>query len=84
MIDNYCLSETRLDIVEDIRDLGTQVDSKLKFHAHTDIITKKEYKDSDVIAKLYNTFVQPFVEYRNNLWGLTYILDNQKLEKNPT
>jgi len=64
-------------------------------HAHTDIITKKAYrvlglisksfecKDSDVIIKLYTiaTLVQPIVEYNNILWGPTYILDNQKLEK---
>jgi len=64
-IGNYCLGGTRLDIVEDIRDFGIQVDSKLKFYAHTDIVTKEAYrvlglisksfecKDSDVIVKLY-------------------------------
>ena len=92
-IGNYCLGGTQLEIVEDIRDLGIQVDSKLKFHTHTDIITKKAYcvlglisksfecKDSDVIIKLYTTLVCPIMEYNNIPWGLTYILDNQKLEK---
>ena len=92
-ISNYCLGGTQLEIVEDIRDLGIQVDSKLKFHTHTDIVTKKAYrvlglisksfecKDPDVIIKLYTTLVRPIVEYNNILWGPTYILDNQKLEK---
>jgi len=43
-IGNYCLSGTQLDILEDIHDLGIQIDSKLKFHAHNDIITKKAYR----------------------------------------
>ena len=94
-IGNYCLGGTQLEIVEDIRDLGIQVDSKLKFHTHTNIVTKKAYhvlglisksfeckfKDPDVIIKLYTTLVRPIVEYNNILWGPTYTLDNQKLEK---
>ena len=92
-IGNYRLDGIQLEIVEDIRDLGIQIDSKLKFHTHTDIVTKKAYrvlglisksfecKDSDVIVKLYTTLVRPIIEYNNILWGSSYILDNQKLEK---
>jgi len=40
-ISNYCLGGTRLEIVEDIRDFGIQVDSKFKFHTHTDNVTRK-------------------------------------------
>ena len=85
---------TQLEIVEDIRDLGIQVHSKLKFHTHTDIAMKAyhvlglisksnecKFKDPDVIIKLYTTLVRPIVEYNNILWGPTYTLDNQKLEK---
>jgi len=72
---NYCLGGIQLEIVEDIRDLGIQVDSKVKFHTHTDIVTKKaycvlglisksfEYKDPDAIIKLYTTLVCSIVEW---------------------
>ena len=79
--------------MEDIWNLGIQVDSNLKFHSHIDIVTKKAYcvlglisklfecKDSDVIIKLYTTLVRLIMEDNNILWGPTYVLDNQKLEK---
>jgi len=37
------INETQLESLENIRDLGIQVDSKLKFHAHTNTFTKKAY-----------------------------------------
>jgi len=33
--------------------LNIQVDSKLKFHAHTDIVTKKAYRVLDLISKSF-------------------------------
>ena len=73
--------------------VAMQVDTKLKFHTHTDTVVKKAYrilglicksfecKDSDIIVKLYTTLVRPIVEYNNVLWGPSYILDNQKIER---
>ena len=49
-ISNYCLGRTQLEIVEDIWDLGIQVDSKLKFHTHTDIVSKKAYRVLGLIS----------------------------------
>ena len=77
MASNYYMSEN-------IRDLGIQVDAKLKFHTHMDTVVKKAYrvlglicksfecKDSDIIVKLYTTLVCPIVEYNNVLWGPSY------------
>jgi len=60
------------------------VNSRLKFHTHTNTVSKKAYrvldlisksfdcKDPDVIVRLYTTVVRPIVEY-NVLWGPTYI-----------
>jgi len=86
-VDNYCLNETQLELLENIWDLGVQVDSRLKFHTHTNTVAKKsllfflglisksfECKDLDVIVRLYTTLVRPIIEY-------TYILGNQKLER---
>ena len=90
---DYSLDGTQLELLENIRDLGIQVDAKLKFHTHTDIVVKKAYhvlglicksferKDSDITLKLYTTLVRPIVEYNNVLWGPSYILDNQKLKE---
>jgi len=65
------LNETQLELLENIRDLGIKVNSKLKFHARTNTVTKKAYcvlglisksfecKDPDVIVRLYTTLVCP-------------------------
>ena len=90
---NYTIAGIQLELLDNIRDLGIQIDSKLKFHIHTDMVVKKAYrilglicksfecKDSDVMVKLYKTLVRPIVEYNNVIWGPSYTLDNQKLER---
>jgi len=35
---NYYLNETQLELLKNIQDLGIQVDSKLKFHTHTNTV----------------------------------------------
>ena len=39
-----------------------------------------ECKDSDVMVKLYKTYVCTIIEYNNVLWGPFYVLDNQKIK----
>ena len=39
--------------INDFHDLGIQIDSKLKFHKHTDIIVKKAYR---VLGLIYKSF----------------------------
>ena len=81
-----------LELLEDIRNLGICMDSKLKFHIHTDFTTNKanrilglisqafECKDSDIMLKLYKSLVRPLLEYNNTMWGPHYIMDKHKLE----
>jgi len=88
----YMLQDVELELLEDMRDLGIYVDSKLKFHVHTDIVTNKanrtlglihkvfECKDSDIIIKLYKSLVRPLLEYNNVIWGPQYVMDKQKVE----
>ena len=79
-----------------IRDVGIQVDSKLKFHTHMDTVVKKVYhvlglicksfecKDSDIIVKLYTTLVGLSTQLLNTIisyYGPSYLLDNQKIER---
>ena len=68
------------------------MDSKLKFHIHTDFTANKvnrilgliskvfECKDSDIMLKLYESLVQPLLEYNNAIWGPYYIMDKQRIE----
>ena len=69
----YTLHDVVLELLEDIRDLRI-MDSKLKFHIHTDFTTNKanrilgliskvfECKDSNVMLKLYKSLVHPLLE----------------------
>ena len=78
---------------DNMRDLGVLMDSKLKFHMHTDSVVNKAYcvlglinksfkcKDPDIVLKLYKSLVCPIVEYANVIWGPHYILDQQKVEQ---
>ena len=76
-----------------MRDLDILMDSKLKFHMHTDSVVNKAYrvlglinksfecKDPDIVLKLYKSLVRPIVEYANVIWAPHYILDQQKVER---
>ena len=61
---NYTKVGIQLELLDNIQDLGIQIDSKLKFHIHTDtvqgaycvlgfICKSFECKDCDVTVKLY-------------------------------
>ena len=41
----------------------------------------KDAEIADVMTKLYTTLVRPIVEYNNIIWGPSYTLDNQKIER---
>ena len=40
---NYASDGIQLELLDNFCDLGTQIDSKLKFHIHTDTVVKKAY-----------------------------------------
>ena len=69
-----------------MRNLGVTVDNCLKFHNHTNLtITKAnqyfmQYKEPDMIIKLYKSLVRPIVEYGNPVWGPYYITDQRSIE----
>ena len=94
-VGNFCLNETQLELLENIRDnTGINVDSRLKFHAHSNTVPKKAYQVLGLISKSLSikilmllldyiriTLVRPIIEYNYVKWGPIYILDNQKLER---
>ena len=67
------------------------MDSKLKFHIHTDFTANKanhilgliskvfECKGSDIMLKLHKSLVRPLLEYNNTIWGPYYIMDKHKI-----
>jgi len=69
----YCLNEAQLELLENIQDLGIQVDSKLNFHAHTILLLKKltvfwalsvnllSVKILMLFVRLYTTLICPIM-----------------------
>ena len=72
---NYMSEGIQLELLDNFCDLDIQIDSKLKFHIHTNTVAKKAYHvlglicklfeciDSDVMVKLCETLVCPIIEY---------------------
>ena len=90
---NYCIDGNVITSTESVKDLGIIVDSSLKFHNHTAIVTARanrilavinksfEYLNTNVLLQLYKSFVRPILEYGNIIWGPQFILDQQSVEK---
>ena len=90
---NYCIDGNVITSTESVKDLGIIVDSSLKFHNHTAIVTARanrilavinksfEYLNANVLLQLYKSFVRPILEYGNIIWGPQFILDQQSVEK---
>ena len=90
---NYTLNGTPLDNVQDMRDLGVIIDSKLNFHSHSTYIVSKANRLLGLIRKsfenisiqtlpmLYKSLVRPTLEYGNPIWGPYYVLDQQAVER---
>ena len=90
---NYTLNGTPLDNVQDMRDLGVVIDSKLNFHSHSTHTVSKANRLLGLIRKsfenisiqtlpmLYKSLVRPTLEYGNPIWGPYYVLDQQAVER---
>lgn len=78
----YHINHTPLIQVNQIKDLGVILDSKLKFDKHIEMITNKAYKmlgfinritkeftDINCIKLLYNTLVRSHLEYCTSVWN---------------
>ena len=90
---NYCIDGNVITSTESVKDLGIAVDSSLKFHNHTAIVTARanrilavinksfEYLNTNMLLQLYKSFVRPILEYGNIIWGPQFILNQQSVEK---
>jgi hypothetical protein len=74
-------SESALDVTTAEKDLGVFVDPDLSFRKHINTIVNKanriigiikrtfDYRDSDMINRLYCSLVRPHLEYANSVWA---------------
>jgi len=86
----YYLNGTVIDSSDFYKDLGIILDHQLKFHLHTTEVTIRanrllrksfDHLDSDMLTRLFTTFVRPTLEYSNAVWGPFFTLDQRKVEK---
>ena len=88
----YFLNGTEIERTTQHKDLGILFDDKLKFHDRTSTVAGKgnrmlglisqsfEFLEPETVGKLYEVLVQPILEYSNPVWGLTFILDQRRIE----
>lgn len=90
----YHLNNVVLKRVEQIRDLGVHLDSKLTFKTHMDIITAKAYRMLGFVLRtgrdfklcstlllLYNSYVRSILEYASSVWNPQYKVHIDAIEK---
>ena len=89
----YHMNEYTLDNVNEEKDLGVMIDSKLKFHTHTSSAIKKANSilglikrsftaiDEKTLPILYTSMVRPHLEYGNIIWGPHFKGDTIAIEK---
>lgn len=90
---SYSLDSVVLDRVDEIRDLGVTLDSKLKFATHVNNIVKnaakilgflkralRGFKQNRTRIILYNSMVRSCLEYSSTAWNPVYAAPSQRLE----
>ena len=89
----YHMGTATLRKTDDIRDLGVQITSDLKYHKHIDLICARARRqihflfrafitrNQRALLKGYCTFVRPILEYCSPVWSPSYLGDLDKIEK---
>ena len=89
----YQIDGTIIDSVEEEKDLGVIIDSKLSFHRHIMEIVKKanntlgcirrtiKFKDRNIMLPLYNAHVRSRLEYASVIWNPYRQDDIQAIER---
>lgn len=88
----YALCGETITEVNEIRDLGVVLDSKLSFIPHINVIAKKSAQmlgfvkrntkgfQVDTKIVLYNSLVRSHLEYASSAWNPTYAVHSQRIE----
>ena len=74
---NYTIAGIQLELLDNIRDLGIQIDSKLKFHIHTDMVVKKAYRILGLISGADPEFRKRGGTFLKNSWRPKKLAENQ-------
>ncbi|CAH2097232.1 unnamed protein product [Euphydryas editha] len=90
----YTLQKAHLKEVNEIRDLGVIVDSRLSFISHVDSIVKKAsrlsgfisrqtkiFKDPKILIPIYNCLVRSILEYNSPIWSPGYAVHIKRIER---
>ena len=89
----YSMAGCSIEQTVEERDLGILIDYQLKFHDHVSMVIGKARRLLGLINKsfinlspiifphLYKAIVKPCFEYRNIIWGPTYKVDKDLIEK---
>jgi len=87
------INSTIIENCDVIRDLGVEIDNKLKFDVHINSIVKKAYNrvsliyrrfvtsDTRILQKAYITYVRPILDYCSHVWSPMYIKHIDAIEK---
>lgn len=89
----YKLNNTPLTRVEQVRDLGVCLDSKMSFNNHVDNIVKKSYRslgfvlrtckpftDENSLKIVYYAYVRSTLEYACPIWYPIYAIHKDRIE----
>lgn len=90
---SYCIGDTALDRITEVRDLGVLFDQKITFVRHVDTVVAKSYamlgfirriccdfQDPRVFKALYFAFVRSILEYSCVVWFPNYRCHVTKIE----
>ena len=89
---SFSIDNKAVDVVTSVTDLGVTIDTKLKFSAHIQKITRKahsracliircfESRNVSALISAYSVYVRPIVEYCSEVWNPCLIKDINMLE----
>ena len=86
------LNDVTLAIVDEVRDLGMIVDSRLKFEAHIHPTVGRAFvranllhkcfvsRDIFTLIRAYKVYVRPIVEYASCVWSPYHVSKTKQIE----
>ena len=89
---NYIINDLQIESVQHVRDLGVEVDDRLKFDHHMQNIIKKAYqrigvlfrgfvsRDTKLMTLAYKTYIRPILEYCSEIWSPYLLKDIDAVE----
>ena len=92
-ISPYRVNSESLKFVDDHPDLGINIGTSLKFHAHirtraniagaltTNLLSSTLCRDADFLMGIYTSHIRPQMEYGSSLWNMGFVGDHRLLER---